>query len=197
MGKLPEGVPRWNRSLQGLARPAAIGPARTSFGLPPEPPPASQPQGAEGAVLNVFPWWLYKTGSSKDFLTRNLSFVIPASTANFAAPGVSFQVPQGFLGVVQQLKVLVQNPNVGIDVFVTLLRSQTVVPGWDSYAFLPAAVTTEVAVENDLQVRLAENDLLAAQFTNNNVTPWTIGIQLQGWITPIEDIRRLQGPIKY
>lgn len=197
MAGLPDGVPRWNSSLQGLERPVAVGAARAAFALPPEPPAADVPQGAQGALLNIFPWWLYKFASAKDFRASNLAFIVPAGANQLLVPNFSVNIPQGFVGVVQELKYLVQNPNTGILAFLSLIRGQQPIPGWDVINFLPAAVTTEAIVENDLQVRLNENDLLTAAFTNPNITAWTVGVEVRGWMVPIQDVNRLQGNIKY
>ena len=197
MPRIPGGVPLWNRSLQDLERPVAIGHSRTSFGLKAQPPVEDVPTGAQGALLNIFPWWLYKFASAKDVRASNLSFVVPAGSVNFPVPGFSVAVPQGYVGVIQELKYLVQNPTPATTIFLSLLRGQQPVPGWDVINFLPAAVTTEVVVENDLQLRLTENDLLSATFTNPDAIAWTVGVEVRGWIVPTTDVDRLQGNIKY
>ncbi len=167
-------------------------------GAKPGAPPPGQgiaSTGPTSAVLSIDPWWKNEYESARDFMRHDFFIALPASVTIDA--GLEFQVEAGRRGVLKQMLIMIQNSTALTDVTIRLLLDGKPIQGWDDVPLLPAAVTFQALPYNELNIRMDQGQKLTAEFTNNNATPWVVGLQLSGWSVSIADITRLSGGISY
>ncbi len=156
-------------------------------------PSAAAPAATRAGV--VCSWWKNEYESARDFMRHDFFIALPASVTIDA--GLEFQVEAGRRGVLKQMLIMIQNSTALTDVTIRLLLDGKPIQGWDDVPLLPAAVTFQALPYNELNIRMDQGQKLTAEFTNNNATPWVVGLQLSGWSVSIADITRLSGGISY
>jgi hypothetical protein len=146
--------------------------------------------------LQIFPWWLYETPGAQDWDVVSNNFSV-APNAVTVVPNFSFKVNTNNVGVIKQLFMTVQNPVATISLSMTLLLNGSPISGWTKF-FPPASATTEIIPFNNMVVRLPENGLLTAQFTDvGAVAPWSCSLNCSGWQVSKPEVLRLQGNVNY
>lgn len=159
--------------------------------LPPPPP-----------LVQVYPWWDKQWENAPAWAVQSLNAVIPigASAATTGlVPNFSYQVPAQNRAVLKSLRMTVENPLATIVLALTLFVNNSPVQGWTGIPFDPLSATAYVLVFNEMNIRLDQNQILTAGFTERSAPPsaWTVSLTASGWQIQSTEIARVQQGFRY
>ena len=167
--------------------------------FPPNVPnaPAGQlPPAPVQSPVQIFPWWLYEYESAVDFYIKSLNVAIAAGTTT-PVPNFSFTVPGQQRAVLKHISMTLQAALTTMNLSLTLLLGGAPIQGWSGLAFPPMLATAVLIPFNDMNVRMAQNQTLTAQFVEASGLTWVVSLEASGWSVQEQDIARLQQGIKY
>ncbi len=146
--------------------------------------------------LQVFPWWLYEGPGAQDWYAKALNFTA-VGNATTVVPGFSYIVNTNNVAVIKTLTMTVQQSTAAINLTMTLLLNGAPISGWNGIAFPPILATGISRGFSGMIVRLPENGVLTAQFTEVGGTNWTCSFDASGWQVSKPEVARLQGSVNY
>jgi hypothetical protein len=142
----------------------------------------------------IFPWWVERPDAALDFTAEDFNVTLAAGVgATATSANLTFQIPQGMVGVVQIFGIYALNQLATTSVRYDLRINQGPVPGW-SKQNLPGIANIFAQDFSDVRVRVMNAGKLDMLFTNlNGNGPWTVGGHIAGWILSQATVQRLGG----
>lgn len=156
-----------------------------------QPGPAQQAPFAR----NVFPPWVYKLPSSKDFNVNQYASVLAAGNGSQVTP-VSVQIPETNVGYIQIFGIYVLTPTASTNISFSLHINGSPVEGWDN--IIPPPGVANFVVQNfaDLQVRIPDGAKIEVVVSNTDANgPWTVGAKVSGWFHSQIEEQRIYGTL--
>lgn len=152
--------------------------------------------------VEIFPWWYQQWEAAPAWAVQSLNFTVASgavAATTGLVPNFSFACPAQNRGIVKSIRMTVENPLSTIGLFLTLFVNNSPVQGWTMIPFDPVSATAYILVFNDVNIRLSQNQILTAGFTeaSNPASSWTCSLTAAGWQVPEAEIRRLQQNVIY
>jgi hypothetical protein len=131
----------------------------------------------------IYPVSVEKLPTSQDFNRQDFAMVLAAGTGSLiTSANLSFQLPQGVVGWLQQFSIYILTPTANTSVQWTLRINQGPVSGWDNLQNSPGVANLYREDYSDLRVPIPNGGLVDVLITNLNVNgPWTVGGKISGW----------------
>jgi hypothetical protein len=184
----PENVPGWFP-----ARPGQGGPQPATIGAGGELLPPAKPQGQ----VNIFPWWLYEMPGAVDWEFNALLFVAALNSTTDVPGGPWITVQPGYVGLLQQIELTVQNSLATIDLRLRLFINGAPIQGWGAITAPTIAATGIDKVINGMVVRMGENDKLTGKVIEASGTSYTVSVTARGWTVPENVVKQFQSGVPY
>lgn len=155
-------------------------------------PPRPAPQGIAPPTVQYYPPWISRPDVFQDFYFRTpIGTAVPAASS-ISPASVSFTTQAGQKAVITSVTIFVDNPDATLDVDWTLTFNSVPVPGWTRGSF--ARLATNLSISWDQQaVRIPEGTVVGWTITNRSATPWTVGVEFDGWFYPTSEEVRILG----
>lgn len=145
-----------------------------------------QQGGSIPRAAQVPPFWQIKPPEGVD-LYSTATAVVPAGAGNTVTftPARPWRSLPGYNATLAGLQIAVIAPLATLDVVFTLLNNSGPVQGWDAFTLVPVAANAIIQpFLGPLQLPQSSN--LTVLATNNGAGgPWTVKIDLVGWMWPI------------
>lgn len=157
-------------------------PALGTLGPPNAPYQSNGSQGINpGMPLDSY---IFPPAGSTQLLGTDSQPIAGAGTV-VAFPNAQLVVPAGNVGVVSNIKILINAIVLGTNLFFSVKVNGVVAPGYGNLRVIPRSGAAAVEYEFT-PVRLALNPgaVVTADATDLDGNPYTVGIQLLGWFWP-------------
>lgn len=149
-------------------------------------PPRGPDIQTSGVTRIIYPPRVEKLAASIDFQVRDYTMVLPAvAGATLASVALSFTVPTGQVGWLQQFAMYSLTPTALTRVQWTVRINGGPVPGFDAMQTPPGIANLIYVGSDDMRIRVpggATIDVLITNLTAGG--PWTVGGDLAGWYHP-------------
>lgn len=159
----------------------------------PRLPPRGVSAGRMGLTRMVFPPRIEKLAVSVDFNINNYALILPAGAGNTVVLS-GFQIPQGYIGWLQQTFLYTLAPTANTSASWMVRINGAPVPGFDNIQNPPGIANLLLMPTDDMRIRLTNGCVVDVVITNLNAFgPWTVGAGLSGWFHPEVAERRAFG----
>lgn len=143
----------------------------------------------------IYPPRIEKLQASVDFSARNYNMALAAGIGNtVASPVLSFTVPTGQVGWLQQFSLYTLTQTAATTVQWTVRINGGPVPGFDAIQNPPGIANFVYITADDMRVRVPGGATVDVLITNVGVGgPWVVGGDLAGWYHPESAEQRAWG----
>jgi hypothetical protein len=109
--------------------------------------------------------------------------------SNIIIPNASVQLPPYNIGIIRSVGLYLSNMSAATDVLWSLLFNGAPVVGYTNLTMFPRVLAS--AVSNfDTYIRIPQNTLVTAEFSNLDGGSYTVGLSFSGWYYPLPNATR-------